>query len=106
MGSKKYRLSYLPLFDQDLVQIASHIATVLDNPDAALRLIGDVEEAIKKRLGNAESFEPYRSVKERPHSYYRIYVRNYTVYYVVIGNIMEVRRLLYSGQEQDENLPE
>lgn len=34
--------------------------------------------------------------------YYRIYVKNYVIYYVVIDNgankIMEVRRILYRGQ--------
>ncbi len=106
MGNKEYILSYLPLFEQDLTQVASYIANVLHNPEAALRLIDDVEEAIKERLGNAESFEPYPSTKGRPHPYYRIYVRNYTVYYVVIDNVMEVRRLLYGGRKQEENLPE
>ncbi|HBU11214.1 MAG TPA: plasmid stabilization protein [Clostridiales bacterium] len=106
MGNKEYTLSYLPFFEQDLTQVASYIANVLHNPEAALRLIGDVEEAIKERLGNAESFEPYPSTTGRPHPYYRIYVRNYTVYYVVIDNVMEVRRLLYGGRKQEENLLE
>ena len=38
-------------------------------------------------------------------SYYRIYVKNFTVYYVVIPmgekKIMEVRRLLYNRQDRD-----
>ena len=45
----------------------------------------------------AESFEPYRSLRERRYPYYRIYVKNFVVYYVVIDDegedkIMEVRR--------------
>lgn len=48
----------------------------------------------------AESFEQVKSLKERKYPYYRIYVDNFVIYYVVIdegnGNkIMEIRRLLY-----------
>ncbi len=38
-------------------------------------------------------------------TYYRIYVKNFTVYYVVIPmgdrKIMEVRRFLYNRQDRD-----
>ncbi|MFR2490507.1 MAG: type II toxin-antitoxin system RelE/ParE family toxin, partial [Coprococcus comes] len=67
------------------------------NEDAAHRLVDDIESAILKRLENPLAFEPYRSAKRREYPYYRIYVRNYVVYYVVIGNVMEVRRLIYKS---------
>ena len=38
MANKKYRLRYLPLFEQDLVQTVSYITNVLKNPDAAEKL--------------------------------------------------------------------
>ena len=44
----------------------------------------------------AEAFEQYPSVRERQYPYYRIYVKNYVVFYVVIDDIMEVRRILYN----------
>ena len=47
MESKKYRLRYLPLFEQDLAQAVAYIADVLKNPDAARRLVDDVEAAIR-----------------------------------------------------------
>lgn len=55
---------------------------------------------ILKRLENPLAFEPYRSAKMREYPYYRIYVRNY----VVIGNVMEVRRLIYSARNTDRHL--
>ena len=54
-----------------------------------------MEEAINERLTCAEAFEPYHSSRERRYPYYRIYVKNFIVFYVVIGNVMEVRRILY-----------
>ena len=106
MFSKKYRLSYLPLFYDDLDEKVTYIAEKLKNPKAANDLLDKVESAIMERLPMAESFEPYHSVRERRYSYYRIYVDNYIIYYVVIDDdpkdlVMEVRRFLYNGQNRD-----
>jgi plasmid stabilization system protein ParE len=106
MFSKKYRLSYLPLFYDDLDEKVTYIAEKLKNPKAANDLLDKVESAIMERLPMAESFEPYHSIRERRYSYYRIYVDNYIIYYVVIDDdphdlVMEVRRFLYNGQNRD-----
>jgi Plasmid stabilisation system protein. len=105
MYSKKYSLRYLPLFYEDLDEKVSYISEKLKNPKAASDLLDKVEKAILERLPIAESFEPYHSIRERRYSYYRIYVGNYTIYYVVIDDdkenpIMEVRRFLYNRQNQ------
>ena len=109
MGKTKYTLRYLPLFYNDLEERVMYLAEVLHNSDAAHELINDVETAILERLPNAESYEPYYSRKERAHPYYRMYVKNYTIYYVVLPDgknkrIMEVRRFLHNLQNRDENL--
>ena len=106
MLSKKYRLSYLPLFYEDLDEKVTYIAEKLKNPKAANDLLDKVEAAIMERLPMAESFEPYISVRERRYSYYRIYVDNYIIYYVIIDDdpndlVMEVRRFLYNRQNRD-----
>lgn len=105
MLSKKYRLRYLPLFYEDLEEKVTYIAEKLKNPKAANDLLDKVEAVIMERLPMAESFEPYHSVRERKYVYYRIYVDNYVIYYVVIDDnpkdlIMEVRRFLYHGQNR------
>ena len=109
MFSKKYRLSYLPLFYEDLDEKITYIVEKLKTPKAANDLLDKVESAIMERLPVAESFEPYHSVRERRYSYYRIYVDNYIIYYVVIDDdpndlIMEVRRFLYNGQNRDSRV--
>ena len=104
MENNSYQLRYLPLFEQDLIGVVNYITNVLKNEDAALRLINDVEAAILKRLDNPLSYEPYPSTQKRDYPYYRIYVRNYVVYYVVIGNVMEVRRFLYGPRDTERYL--
>ncbi len=107
MADRKYKLRYLPLFYEDLEQKVVYIAENLKNPQAANDLIDAVEKAILERLPVAEAFEPYESMKERRYPYYRIYVKNFVVWYVVIddeGNdrIMEVRRFLYNKQDKNK----
>lgn len=101
----EYELRYLPLFYEDMYEKITYIREKILNPEAADDLINAVEKAILDRLPNCESFEPYHSVKEREYPYYRIYVKNFTVYYVVIHmddrKIMEVRRFLYNRQDRD-----
>ena len=105
MLNKRYRLRYLPLFYEELDEKVTYIAEKLKNPKAANDLLDKVEAAILERLPVAESFEPYHSIRERRYTYYRIYVDNYIIYYVVIDDdpedlIMEVRRFLYNRQNQ------
>ena len=52
-----------------------------------------------------EAFEPYdgRAMVGK-YPYYRIYVGNYTIYYVVIEDVMEVRRILYSKRNMEQIL--
>jgi len=99
---EQFELSYLPLFEQDLADARDYIAYNLNNPVAALRLVDDTNAAILKRLNNPLGYQPYYSKKNRKHPYYRIHVRNYTVFYVVIGNTMDVRRFVYSKRNLSE----
>ena len=104
MANIKYKLRYLPLFYKDLEEKIVYIAEELHNEKAANDLLEEVEAAILERQSMAESFEQYRSLRERRYPYYRIYVKNFVVYYVVIDDegedkIMEVRRFLYNKQD-------
>ena len=104
MSNIRYKLRYLPLFYNDLEEKIVYIAEKLHNEKAANDLLDEVEAAILERQPVAESFEPYRSLSERHYPYYRIYVKNFVVYYVVIDDegddkIMEVRRFLYNKQD-------
>lgn len=97
---KKYTLRYLPLAEQDLTEIIDYIQNNLQNPIAAENTLSKIEDAILERLESPESFAVWQSKKKRPSLYRRINVGNYTVWYVVIDNVMEVRRVLYSRRNE------
>ena len=109
MLNDTYTLRYLPLFYDELDNAVSHIAYELMNPDAALNLLDEVESAIMNRLQSSpDSFEPVPSKKDRVHLYYRIYVKKYVVYYVVLEEdgkkIMEVRRFLHALENRAQKI--
>lgn len=99
MLSDKYSLRYLTRYEQDLNEIVDYIVFKLHNPEGAINLVNRIENAILERLNCPLSFEPFQSIRKRKYPYYRIYVDNFTVYYVVIEDIMEVRRLLYNSRD-------
>ena len=104
MEDKHYKLRFLPMFEDDLNEIVDYVVDRLQNPEAAKHLVDMVQHAIQERLPHAEAFEPYPSAKERQYPYYRIYVRNYIIFYVVIDDVMEVRRILYNRRNMKNHI--
>ena len=104
MSKRTYKLKFLPLFEEDLNEIVDYITYRLKNPTAAERLVEDIENAIEERIPFAESFEQFHSTRERKYPYYRIQVRNFTIFYVVIGDTMEVRRIQHSRRNWKNRL--
>ena len=100
---KKYSLRYLPIAQNDLLDIVDYITNVLNNRIAAENTLSKIEKAILERLESPESFAVWQSNKNREYPYRRINVGNYSVWYVVIDDIMEIRRILYS-RRNEENL--
>jgi len=94
--NKKYEIKYLEVFYKDLSSIINYIKYELGNEDAARNLLNKIVQEISKRSYNPEAYEKYLSIRKRKDTYYRIYVKNYTIFYVVKDNTMEVRRIIYS----------
>ena len=101
MEMKTYKLRYLPLFEEDVKNVVAYISHVLHNPDAAYHLIDDIEAAILNMLQHPAIYEKVFSPYERIHPYYRIYVKNYTIYYVILDDIVEIRRFLYNARDMN-----
>ena len=94
-----YNIRYSPLFYKDLNKIILYIKNELNNIEAANDLLNEIENSILNRITLPTSYEPYMSSKERKNVYYRVYVKNYIIFYVVIDNVMEVRRILYGKRD-------
>lgn len=102
---KEYSLRYLPLFWDDLNQAVSYIANVLHSPEAAERLLDETESLILLHALNPTLAPVYKSSHERNLPYYWFGVGNYMVFYVVIDDVMEVRRFLYGSRDLTRMIP-
>ena len=101
----EYILRYLPIAKQDLSDAISFIVNEFQNPIAAENILNKIEKAIMDRLEDGpESFAIWPSTKKREYPYRRINVGNYTVWYVVIYNIMEIRRIQPSSRNEENFL--
>lgn len=96
MENKKYYIHYTPSFYRDLRQIIYYIVYKLKNKIATRNLLNKITEEVEKRSYYAEYYEKYRSLKRRNYTYYRIYIKNYIIFYTINDNTMEVIRILYS----------
>ena len=99
-----FELRYSPLFYNDFDKITDYILLELKNQPAAKKLVYDTEAAISKRLSNPLGPPPYKSIGGREHSYRRIIVSNYLIFYVVIDDTMIIRRMLFGQRDIDRIL--
>ena len=105
MLERKYKLVFLPLAEEDLTEIVLYISHQLQNPTSAMHVMNRIQDAIFERSMAPESFQKYESAKNRSDTYFRINVgKSYSVFYVVKGKTMEVRRILYSARDIDSLL--
>ncbi len=98
----KYTIKYLPLFYNDLDKITNYILYKLKNKIAADNLVNELEKAITQRASNPDCYEKYISSKKRNKTYFKIYIKNYTVFYTVNNKTMEVRRILSNRRNFDK----
>ena len=95
-----YTVKYLETFRRELDEAADYIAFELENVTAADKLLADVEAAIERTSTAPTVTKPYGTDAATGDVYYRIGVRNFSIFYVVIGSVMEVRWFRYSPSQQ------
>lgn len=103
MENKKYEIRYLPTFISQFNNILHYITYELRNKIAADNFYKEVVKQIEIRSESPTSYEIFKTIKDEKVKYYKINVKNYTIFYVVIDNVMEIRRIYYS-QRNFKNL--
>lgn len=101
MANKKYEIRYLPTFISQFNNILYYITYELKNKNAADNFYNEVVKQIEIISNAPESYEVYKTIKDEKIKYYKINVKNYTIFYVVKDNIMEIRRIYYSARNFD-----
>lgn len=92
---RAFTLEYTQQFWDDISETMRYIVCELRNPAAAQKLKDDTETEIRSRSFAPLSYAPYFTDEETGDKYYYIRVGNFMVFYVVEGEVMEVRRFVY-----------
>ncbi|MCI9247067.1 MAG: type II toxin-antitoxin system RelE/ParE family toxin [Clostridia bacterium] len=98
----KNKLKFSALFYKDLEKIMKYIAKELKNPIAAKNLNQSIRVSIERRAESPEGYKPYQSTKKRNRVYFRMYVKNYIIFYTIEHKTMTVRRILYKRRNLEK----
>lgn len=101
-----YKLEYLPVARQDMVEIVRYISQELQNPTAADQLAVELIEAgggIPRFPYANPSYTPIRPLK---HEYRKLLVQNYFIFYWVdeAKQLVTVARVVYAKRDYERLL--
>ena len=100
---KTFKVRLAETFLWDMTDITLYILEQSASIEIPRRFYDDVLASIEERAFGADSYEPYYPYEGSP-EYRRLYFGNYTVFYVIDGDDMDVRRILWSGAEDSDKL--
>lgn len=103
MKENKYEVRYSELFKYEVENAIKYIIYELKNNIAAENLAQLIEKEIHKRSKCAENFK-YFKLEDGQFKWYRINVKNYSIFYTVENNVMTLRRFLYGKRNIDKFL--
>jgi len=101
-----YKLEYLPIAKQDMVEIVRYISKKLCNPSAAEKLANEMIDAAEGLVAFPYSKAVYVTPKPLKREYRRLVVKNYVMFYWVneIEKSIVVVRVLYARRDFDNLL--
>ncbi|MDD2574438.1 MAG: type II toxin-antitoxin system RelE/ParE family toxin [Bacillota bacterium] len=97
--NNKYQVHYLPSAQKDLKEIFDYVYA--ENQTAAKSLVNRFDEAISKLETFPDLGIVPRDKRLKSLQYRILIVDNYLVFYVVIENIVEIRRILHGKRKYD-----
>lgn len=89
-----YKIKIFPTAKQDMEDIVSYLNTL--SPDAALRYYDLLVEEITSLARMPERCPRPKDLALAAKGYRYLIVKNYLVFYVVIGDTVQIRRILYA----------
>jgi len=91
-----YEVHYLPLAVDDLKDIIRYITDKLEAPRAAERLIAKIEKEVNKIADNPYRCPAFYSPEKLKHEYRVLHIDNYSLFYVVENEKIEIYRVLHA----------
>lgn len=91
-----YKIKYLPIAVKDLNDITDYLARVLCNKKAALDFIDELDRSLSRIKSFPYSCKIYQTQGLAISEFRVLLVNNYLVFYVVLDNTVEIRRIIYN----------
>ena len=98
----KYKVLIYPSAQNDLREIAEYLSTL--SPQAALSYYDLLTEKIGSLSNLPERCPLATDVQLRLRGYRTLLIRNYIVFYVVSGETVQIRRILYAKRQYESLL--
>jgi toxin ParE1/3/4 len=94
---EQYRVKIYPAAEQDLLDIIDYLNTL--SPDAALKYYDLLTEEIASLSRMPERCPRPKDLALAAKGYRYLIVEKYLVFYVVVGDTVQVRRILYGKRD-------
>ncbi|WFR55946.1 type II toxin-antitoxin system RelE/ParE family toxin [Anaerocolumna sp. AGMB13025] len=96
-----YKLEYLPVARQDMIDIVRYISRELSNPEAAEKLAGEMIEAADRLMDFPYKNRVYNPIRPLKQEYRRLLVQNYIIFYYVdeLKKLITISRVIYARRE-------
>lgn len=95
----KHKILYSKESRRDLDEIWDYIASELQNPIAAERIVNSIMDAVDQLADFAEAGAPLTSVTKVESDYRFLVIGNYLAFYRVYENEVYVDRILYGRRD-------
>ena len=99
---EQYKIKIFPTAQSDFKDIVSYLNTL--SPTAAVRYYDLIVEKIATLQTLPERCTLAKDVQLRLRGYRLLHVENYTVFFVISGDTVEIRRILYAKRQYKELL--
>ena len=91
-----YKIHYLPIALDDLKSIVRYITNKLESPRSAEHLILKIEKEVQKIANNPFRCHLFISPEKLKHEYRVLHIDNYSLFYVVDNEKIEIHRVIYA----------
>ena len=96
MDIRNYRIKHSERFSRDLKNVLKYIADDLKSPIASENMLKAVEKRVRKMSGNPLIYPKHQSKRN---TYYKLQVKNYTIFYFIENDTIILFRFLYSKRD-------
>jgi len=94
-----YKIVYLPLAIDDLKGIIKYIANELEAPRAAENLVTKIDKEVLKIADNPFRCHLFVPLEKLKYEYRVLNIDNYSLFYIVEKEKIEIHRVLYSKMD-------